>query len=64
MASAGVRPYYDRPHDLQLVQEICSGLRSSAIDGTPPVFSKLMFMLIHQKDQQHSNFNEYFESWV
>ncbi len=43
MASAGVRPYYNRPHDLQLVQEICSGLRPSAVDGTPPVFSKLMF---------------------
>ncbi|RIA89749.1 kinase-like domain-containing protein, partial [Glomus cerebriforme] len=25
--SAGVRPYYDRPHDKQLIQEICSGLR-------------------------------------
>ncbi|CAI2168022.1 11986_t:CDS:1, partial [Funneliformis geosporum] len=43
MLSAGVRPYYDRPHNLQLVQDICSGLRPSVVEGTPPVYSKLMF---------------------
>ncbi|GBB96804.1 hypothetical protein RclHR1_02840001 [Rhizophagus clarus] len=42
MLSAGVRPYCDRPHDEQLIQEICSGLRPSIIDGTPLVYSKLM----------------------
>jgi len=31
MASAGARPYYDRPHDLR-------GLRPIAVDGTPTVF--------------------------
>ncbi len=33
MASAGVRPYYNRPHDLQLVQEICSGLIGSWVSA-------------------------------
>ncbi len=42
MASAGVRPYYDRPHDLQLVQEICSELRPSVVDGIPDVYVQLM----------------------
>ncbi|GBC24389.2 kinase-like domain-containing protein [Rhizophagus irregularis DAOM 181602=DAOM 197198] len=36
MLSAGIRPYKDRPHDKQLIQEICSGLRPNVIDGTPP----------------------------
>ncbi|RIA89746.1 kinase-like domain-containing protein, partial [Glomus cerebriforme] len=27
MLSAGIRPYCDRPHDKQLINEICSGLR-------------------------------------
>ncbi|GBC24390.2 kinase-like domain-containing protein [Rhizophagus irregularis DAOM 181602=DAOM 197198] len=36
MLSAGIRPYNDRPHDKQLIQEICSGLRPNEINGTPP----------------------------
>ncbi|UZO07856.1 uncharacterized protein OCT59_028128 [Rhizophagus irregularis] len=27
MLSSGVRPYFDKPHDKQLIREICSGLR-------------------------------------
>jgi serine/threonine protein kinase len=46
MLSAGVRPYYDRPHDKQLIQEICSGLRPSVVSGTPPVFSELMLQCL------------------
>ncbi|CAB4405940.1 unnamed protein product [Rhizophagus irregularis] len=37
MLSAGVRPYCDRPHNKELIQEICLGLRPSVVDGTPPV---------------------------
>ena len=36
--SAGIRPWYDRPHDSKLVSEICSGLRPKIIDGTPNVY--------------------------
>jgi serine/threonine protein kinase len=36
MLSAGVRPYNNKSHDSQLIQEICSGLRPSVISGTPP----------------------------
>ncbi|EXX50320.1 kinase-like domain-containing protein [Rhizophagus irregularis DAOM 181602=DAOM 197198] len=43
MLSAGIRPYKDRPHDKQLIQEICSGLRPNVIDGTPPVFYTLIY---------------------
>jgi serine/threonine protein kinase len=46
MLSAGVRPYNDKPHDKQLIQEICSGLRPTVINGTPPVFSKLMLQCL------------------
>src|ERR1044072_2340683 len=31
MLSAGVRPYCDRPHDSQLIQEICSGTRPNIV---------------------------------
>ncbi|GES95712.1 kinase-like domain-containing protein [Rhizophagus clarus] len=27
MLSAGIRPYHDKPHDKQLIKEICAGLR-------------------------------------
>jgi serine/threonine protein kinase len=46
MLSAGVRPYYDRPHDKKLIQEICSGLRPSVVNGTPPVFFRLMLQCL------------------
>ena len=42
MLSAGVRPYNDKPHDEQLIREICSGLKPNVVSGTPPVFAKLM----------------------
>ena len=42
MLSAGIRPYHDRPHDKQLIQEISLGLRPSIVGGTPPLFVKLM----------------------
>jgi hypothetical protein len=51
MLSAGKRPYNDKPHDKQLIQEICSGLRRpSVVSEAPPVFSELMSLLPH-----HSN---------
>ncbi|PKY18954.1 kinase-like protein [Rhizophagus irregularis] len=46
MLSAGVRPYCDRPHDSQLIQEICSGTRPSIVSGTPPVFARLMLQCL------------------
>jgi hypothetical protein len=42
MLSAGVRPYYDRPHDDKLIHEICSGLRPKFVEETPPAFANLM----------------------
>jgi serine/threonine protein kinase len=46
MLSAGVRPYCDRPHDSQLIQEICSGTRPNIVSGTPPVFARLMLQCL------------------
>ncbi|GBB89943.1 hypothetical protein RclHR1_01680014 [Rhizophagus clarus] len=42
MLSTGIRPYCDRSHDLQLIQEVCSGLRPNIVSGTPPIFARLM----------------------
>ena len=40
--SAGIRPWCNRPHDLKLASEICSGLRPKIIDGSPDVYIQLM----------------------
>ena len=42
MLSAGIRPYCDKTHDKKLIQEICSGLRPSVVNGTPLVYAELM----------------------
>ncbi|CAI2172782.1 72_t:CDS:2 [Funneliformis geosporum] len=40
--SAGIRPWYNRPHDLKLATDICAGLRPEIIDGTPKAYVELM----------------------
>ncbi|GES95701.1 kinase-like domain-containing protein [Rhizophagus clarus] len=40
MLSAGIRPYCDRPHDSQLIQEICSG--TNIDNGTPEPSNRSM----------------------
>jgi len=40
--SAGVRPWCNRPHDLRLAIEICSGLRPEIIDETPNIYIQYM----------------------
>ncbi|CAI2162539.1 2205_t:CDS:1 [Funneliformis geosporum] len=40
--SAGIRPWCNRPHDLELATEICFGLRPEIIDGTPNAYIQLM----------------------
>ncbi|GBC49898.1 kinase-like domain-containing protein [Rhizophagus irregularis DAOM 181602=DAOM 197198] len=65
--SAGVRPYCDRPHDSQLVQQICSGLRPSVISGTPLVFSKLMLQCLNASPSSRptaSHIFEYLGNWI
>ncbi|CAI2172778.1 70_t:CDS:2 [Funneliformis geosporum] len=42
MLSAGIRPWGNRPHDLSLATEICSGVRPEIIDGTPDAYIQLM----------------------
>ncbi|RIA89748.1 kinase-like domain-containing protein [Glomus cerebriforme] len=67
MLSAGVRPYSDKPHDNQLIQEICSGLKPNIINGTPPVYSNLMLQCL---DVNPSNrltafqICEYIGNWI
>ncbi|GBB88197.1 hypothetical protein RclHR1_14730002 [Rhizophagus clarus] len=46
MLSAGVRPYNNKSHDTQLIQEIRSGLRPNIVNGTPPVFARLMLQCL------------------
>ncbi|PKY20385.1 kinase-like protein [Rhizophagus irregularis] len=67
MLSAGVRPYCDKPHDSQLVQQICSGLRPSVISGTPLVFSKLMLQCLNASPSSRptaSHILECLENWI
>ncbi|PKC06918.1 kinase-like protein [Rhizophagus irregularis] len=67
MLSAGVRPYCDRPHNKQLIQEICLGLRPSVVDGTPPVFFSLMIQCLDVNPSNRptaSQLNECFGNWV
>jgi serine/threonine protein kinase len=67
MLSSGIRPYYNRPHDKQLVQEICLGLRPSIVDGTPPVFSRLMSQCLDANPSSRptaSQLHECFSNWI
>ncbi|GBB93633.1 hypothetical protein RclHR1_02200014 [Rhizophagus clarus] len=67
MLSAGVRPYNDKPHDKQLIQEICAGLRPNVIDGTPPVFSRLMLQCLDANPSNRptaSQICEFLGNWV
>jgi serine/threonine protein kinase len=65
--SAGVRPYHDRPHDKQLMQEISSGLRPSVASGTPPVFARLMIQCLDANPSNRPTASQLYEclgNWV
>ncbi|EXX76243.1 hypothetical protein GLOIN_2v1763687 [Rhizophagus irregularis DAOM 181602=DAOM 197198] len=67
MLSAGVRPYNNKSHDSQLIQEICSGLRPSVISGTPPAFARLMLQCLDadpSKRPTASQLYEWLGNWV
>ncbi|PKC13403.1 kinase-like protein [Rhizophagus irregularis] len=67
MLSAGVRPYCDRPHDSQLIQQICSGLRPSVVCGTPSAFSKLMLQCLIASPSSRPTVSQIFKclgDWV
>jgi serine/threonine protein kinase len=67
MLSAGVRPYRDRPHDSQLIKEICSGTRPNIISGTPPIFAKLMLQCLDADPSNRptaSQLCEYLGNWI
>jgi len=65
--SAGVRPWCNRPHDLRLATEICSGLRPEIIDGTPNVYIRLMTQCWHPDSSKRPTafqLNELIGNWV
>jgi len=67
MLSAGKLPYCDKPHDKQLIQKICSGLRPRIINGTPPVFAELMLQCLDANPSNRptaSQLCECFGNWV
>src|SRR5436305_11457259 len=67
MLSAGIRPYHDRPHDKQLIQEICSGLRPKVVSGTPPDFAKLMLQCLDANLSNRPTASQLYEclgNWV
>jgi len=67
MLSAATRPYYDKPHDKQLIQEIRSGLRPSVVSETPPVYSRLMLQCLDANPSNRptaSQLYECFGNWI
>ena len=67
MLSTRIRPYCDRPHDLQLIQEIISGLRPNVINGTSSVFAKLIFECLDPNPLNRpsiSQLKEHLENWI
>ncbi|GBC03661.1 hypothetical protein RclHR1_05240010 [Rhizophagus clarus] len=67
MLSAGIRPYHDKPHDKQLIKEICAGLRPNVVSGTPPVFFNLMSQCLDDDPSNRptaSHLYECFGNWV
>jgi hypothetical protein len=67
MLSAGVRPYCDRPHDSQLIQEICSGARPNIVSETPPVFDRLMLQCLNAVPSNRPTSSQLYEilgNWV
>ncbi len=65
--SAGVRPWCNRPHDLRLATEICSGLRPEIIDGTPDVYIQLMTQCWHSDPSKRPSASLLYKligSWV
>ncbi|GBB86629.1 hypothetical protein RclHR1_01300014 [Rhizophagus clarus] len=62
-----VRPYCDRPHNKQLIQEIRSGLRPGVVDGTPPVFSNLMLQCLDANPSNRQTATQIYEclgNWI
>ncbi|GBC03663.1 hypothetical protein RclHR1_05240012 [Rhizophagus clarus] len=67
MLSAGIRPYCDRPHDSQLIQEICSGTRPNIVNGTPPVYARLMLQCLDANPSNRPTASKLYEclgNWI
>ncbi|GES93381.1 kinase-like domain-containing protein [Rhizophagus clarus] len=67
MLSTGIRPYFDRSHDSQLIQQICSGLRPNIVSGTPPTFAKLMLQCLDADPSNRPTASQLYEclgNWV
>jgi hypothetical protein len=67
MLSTGARPYHDKSHDKQLIQEICSGLRPNVISGTPPVFASLMLQCLDADPSNRPTASQLYEclgNWI
>ncbi|CAI2185823.1 3624_t:CDS:1, partial [Funneliformis geosporum] len=65
--SAGIRPWCNKPHDLKLAKEICSGLRPEIIDGTPNVYIQLMTQCLHSDSSKRPTASQLYESiegWI
>ncbi|CAI2162828.1 9119_t:CDS:2 [Funneliformis geosporum] len=65
--SAGIRPWYNRPHDLKLATDICAGLRPEIIDGTPKAYVELMtncWDLNPSMRPTASELNELLSNWI
>ncbi|CAI2186570.1 16862_t:CDS:2, partial [Funneliformis geosporum] len=65
--SAGIRPWCNRPHDLELATLICLGNRPEIFEGTPNVYSQLMKQCWHPdplKRPTASHLYELLGNWV
>ena len=67
MLSSGLRPHYDKPHNILLSKDVCTGLRPSVVVGTPPIFTQLMLQCLddNPKNRPEASFIfECLENWI
>ena len=61
MLSAGTRPYHDKSHDKQLIQDICLGLRPIVVNGTPDIYAGLMLQCLDTNPSNRPTASQLYE---
>jgi serine/threonine protein kinase len=59
--SSGKPPFYKRKHDINLVLEICNGLRPEFGKGTPEIYKKLAYKCMNANSNQRPTAEELYK---